>query len=253
MCASYTRSNRPATTVLNGNGSARLWYIIQLFSGSFNQDPDPESSKIINRLPLEADVRFIYNVKQAGNCIEAISTQQVHPFRQASTSIPQRRGCRSTSRTTSLLEPTGYRLFLEVMFPRLAKQFLHSLLAIEDSDIDGANGRVWNDRRIKSDTVQILTTISFFIPAAAETSFPGNDCLFSESQARAYPIVILTLRLDCYLHRRPISPLLKRKRDPYKVLGHVLLSSPTTTSIPWNRVPIQITPSGHLTPFPILW
>lgn len=46
MRASYTRSNTPAT-VLNGNGDARLRFIIQLFSGSFNQDPDSQSSKIM--------------------------------------------------------------------------------------------------------------------------------------------------------------------------------------------------------------
>ncbi|PBK90234.1 hypothetical protein ARMGADRAFT_1032778 [Armillaria gallica] len=46
MRASYTRSNTPAT-VLNGNGDARLRFITQPFSGSFNQDPDSQSSKIM--------------------------------------------------------------------------------------------------------------------------------------------------------------------------------------------------------------
>ncbi|KAK0474229.1 hypothetical protein IW261DRAFT_1423101 [Armillaria novae-zelandiae] len=140
-------------------GGVRFRYIVPPFSGSFNEDPDPPSSKIKNRLPPEAVVHFIHNVKT--------SRQDFH-----------------TSTATSFLEPTGYRLFLEAMFPRLAKPFLHSSLAIEasDIDIDGANGRVWDDRRIK------FTTISFFIPGAAETSFPGKDCLFSESQARTYNV-----------------------------------------------------------------
>ncbi|KAK0237633.1 hypothetical protein EDD85DRAFT_789787 [Armillaria nabsnona] len=170
------QSNTPAT-VLNGNGDARLWFIIQLFSGSFNQDPHPQSSKVISD--------FLWKQMHASFTMSNKLATVLKPIRRhillGKPALPY---------LNSNIFPratTGYRLFLEVMFPRLAKQFLHSSLTIEDSDIDGANGRVCNDRRIKSVTIQLLTTISFFIPAAAETSFSGNDCLFSESQARAFP------------------------------------------------------------------